>query len=434
LIILIFFMIVDLQPDLSHLDITIYSGSQKGNYYAIAKRTAMTAERKNGKIKNIETRGSMENVEKLEKGKDKGVVQFAIIQDGMPPSKTGELELIARITSSETVFFLGPNADSINNISDLRGMHIGIGPEGSGTAHLAGQIFSSPGLEKLSVKLSNHPIAEQIGMLRKGMLDLAIIVIAENASIIEDAVRKHNMQIASFRQCESLAKRLLYLRTGTINAGYYDPLLNLPKRDKKVLRVDTLVVGNGTAGRSDTVGILTILNELYPRLINYNRNTPNMTGMAVSEDARRFMNNRGPEVLDRYAPKLANYIPLGTLVQFAMIISILFNIMGGGNRFCLWRIDAARIRIENRMKGFFGQDIVFDEISKLQPLKKHNYETAVPDLQGIIDEFEALLARCRKQSQSMLVPMGKEMGYRYQEEIIGSRLVALRSYFRKLNG
>lgn len=433
LIIMLFFFFIDLNPDLSHLDIKIYSGSEKGNYHAIALRAAKNAIKKGGKIENRVSQGSMSNIKMLIDGKESSTPQFAFVQNGILPLESEQLELIARLTFSETVFFLGPNAGAITNISDLNNMHIGIGAAGSGTEHLARQIFSSPGFKNLKIKLSNLSIENQINLLRTGSLDLAIFVIAENASIIEEAIATHHMQIATFMQAESIAKRLPYLHTGTIHAGYYDPLRNIPPRDITVLQVDTLIVGNGTAMRSDTTGLLMTLNELFPNLINYNRNTPNMSGMILSEDARRFYNNQGPEVLDRYAPLLVNYIPLGTLVQFAMIISILFNIMGAGNRFCLWRIDVHRIKLENSIREFFGTSIIFDEIKKVQPLNRHDETTSSDELQSIIDELEILLTRCRKQSQSFLVPMGKELGYRYQENIIENHLASLRAYSRKLN-
>jgi hypothetical protein len=45
-----------------------------------------------------------------------------------------------------------------------------------------------------------------------------------------------------------------------------------------------------------------------------------------------------------------------------------------------------------------------------------------------------LLDRCRAQSQSPLVPMGQEMGYRYQEVLIVEMLYGLRKFREKLEG
>ena len=46
--------------------------------------------------------------------------------------------------------------------------------------------------------------------------------------------------------------------------------------------------------------------------------------------------------------------------------------------------------------------------------------------------LEALTERCRRQSLSILVPMGEEMFYRYQETLIAELLYALRLYRDRL--
>ena len=44
----------------------------------------------------------------------------------------------------------------------------------------------------------------------------------------------------------------------------------------------------------------------------------------------------------------------------------------------------------------------------------------------------ALAERCRRQSLSVLVPMGEEMSYRYQETLIYDLITALRLYRDRL--
>ena len=46
--------------------------------------------------------------------------------------------------------------------------------------------------------------------------------------------------------------------------------------------------------------------------------------------------------------------------------------------------------------------------------------------------LNALAERCRKQSLSVLVPMGEEMSYRYQETLIADLITALRLYRDRL--
>ncbi len=48
--------------------------------------------------------------------------------------------------------------------------------------------------------------------------------------------------------------------------------------------------------------------------------------------------------------------------------------------------------------------------------------------QSITDRLETLYDRCRKHSLSVVVPMGGEMAYRYQEELIMDLLQVLRAF------
>lgn len=59
-----------------------------------------------------------------------------------------------------------------------------------------------------------------------------------------------------------------------------------------------------------------------------------------------------------------------------------------------------------------------------------------PDARAQVDELvlslSALSQRCRRQSLSLLVPMGEELSYRYQERLIAATLRALRLYRDRL--
>jgi hypothetical protein len=410
-ILALFFLIIEFSPDLSHLRTTLYSGSRDGNYFAIAQRITELAGERGGRVGNVESRGSIENIERLAAERRAGRACFALVQGGLTVPRDAGLELVAKLTTDETVFFIGPEADRIRNIADLRGLSVGAGPVGSGTDSLARRIFDLPELSALAVRLSNHGMTEQLEMLAARRIDLGIFVIADDAAFIKSAIKSHGMQIADFLQYESLADRLPFLKPGKISMGYYDPVANVPARDKYALRVHTLVLSNGIAPRTHTIGMLETLSDLYPGLVEYNRSRPNRTGIPYAHAAADFMKNGGPELLDRYAPVLSDLVPLGIVIQLAMALSILFNVMGAGNRFLLWRIDVNRCLIEEDMRRAFG--------GGSGPLAMpYNGETGGKSPREIRSDLEKLLERCRRNAKSMLVPMGQEMAYRYQENLI----------------
>ncbi len=423
------FAVVDLDPDLGHLDVGIASGSPQGNYHAVVERLALEAEERDGHIENLTSRGSIENLQRLSAAVESCEVRFALAQDGLPWPEDGSLELVARLPESETVLFLGRDADTVNVVADLSGRRIGIGPEGSGTDQLARQLFASRGLRELDVTLVNLSLDDQMAQLRSGALDLGVFVMVADADLIDRAVREEGLTLASFEHARSIAGRLPIVRSEVMPAGYYDPFLVLPAERRNVLVVDTLLLGNGCATRTETMGLLQLLETVYPELVDHNNRLANQTGLPESDAAKTYFANGGPELLDYYVPWLANVIPLSNLIQLSLLVSVLLNLMTFGHKFRLWRIDALRVGLENRLQALFGT-AVSEEVREF-PVRGFDQHQRT-DLDHLIEDFDELRVTCRNQSLSWLVPMGQEMSYRHQETLIIERLVALNTFRDRL--
>jgi len=423
------FAVVDLDPDLGHVDTRILSGSPKGNYYAVVDRLSQEAASRDGDLDNVSSRGSIENIRRLAEASGSCEVAFGLAQDGIPWPEEGPLEMVARLPESETVLFLGKDAANVSVVADLAGRRIGIGPPGSGTDQLARQLFDSRGFHDLDVELVNLPIDEQMTRLKAGTLDLGVFVILADADYIDRAVREDGLTIASFKHAKSIAGHLPIVRSEVMPAGFYDPFLVLPAEPRNVLVVDTMLVGNGCASRAETMGVLSLLETVYPDLVDHNRRIPNSLGLPRNDAARTYFENGGPELLDIYVPWLANIIPLSNLIQLSLAVSVLLNLMTLGHKYRLWRIDNVRVGLENRLQALFGTSVS-------EQVRDHGTQGFTPeerqDLDHLIEDFDALRVTCRKHSVSWLVPMGQEMFYRHQETLIIERLSALNAFRDRL--
>ncbi len=205
----------------------------------------------------------------------------------------------------------------------------------------------------------------------------------------------------------------------------------LPAQDKRVLRVETLVLGNRCASRSATIDMLNVLERRFPDFVRFNKDTPNATGLDLSPTAKGFFEHGGPELADEYAPWLVDVMPPANWAYVVMGISLLFNAMGAGHRFRLWRIDDARVKLESELSPLFGPNVTLGDISRTQPEGKLTRKDVKDTVLSLIAQLETLAARSRRQSLSVLVPMGQEMAYRYQEEIIYQTLAVLRDFVRR---
>ena len=426
---------LEIGRDLSRLHVGVLSGAREGNYHAVVDRMAAAAGVRHGIVTNVESAGSVENLAKLARASGGACdVAFALIQDGAliqgpsSSSSSSSLELLGRLPRAESVLFLGAHADDIADFASLRGMRIGIGPEGSGAAKIAREILQSRDFDTLGLTLSTHPLVEQLDLAAKGELDLAVVVMDEDAPLVDAAVRERGLQIAGFAHADVLLSRVAHVHVGRIGAGHYDPVRVLPAADKTVLQVDTLLVGNGCAGRSKTVALLGVVTDVFPDFVRANVSAPNASGLPLSSAAKSYFENDGPEVFDEYAPWLVDIMPAGKWVYIVTALSLLFNAMGFGHRFQLWRIDAARVQLEGELTGAFGPATTLGDIERMPG---HASAETLATCERIVHDLEALAQRSRKQSLSILVPMGQEMAYRFQEDIVHQTLATLRAFLKR---
>ena len=64
-------------PDLSQVKVAFLSGSKDGNYYSIVAKVAAQARIQRGRIENLASAGSVENIERLAAAKKTCSIQFA---------------------------------------------------------------------------------------------------------------------------------------------------------------------------------------------------------------------------------------------------------------------------------------------------------------------------------------------------------------------
>jgi len=288
-------------------------------------------------------------------------------------------------------------------------------------------------LAELDIKLSTQPLDQQLAMLERGDLDLGAVVMEPDAALIVQAVRDRKLQIVDIASAESLAHRLSSARAGIIKAGYYDPVRGFPPTDKHVIQVDTLLIGNGCAKESVTQGVITAFTREFPDLIRVNREQANLTGLQFATAAQSYYDDQGPDRVGEYVPWLIDIMPTARWVQLIFVFSMLFGAQAVWHRFRLWRLDGERVRIEGEISRLFPPALTPAEIAEMKPEGRYRTPEMKARVHGLIAELEQFSGRCRRQSLSMLVPMGQEMNYRYQEGLVAEWLHALRKFRDKLD-
>jgi TRAP-type uncharacterized transport system substrate-binding protein len=406
--------------DYGYLHASILTGSEGAYYYVLATHLADRASRKRGSLTVIPTAGSIENAQRLARKEANCSEKFALIQDGVPVAPDSGLELLGRLPEPESLLLLGRQDRAFATFADLRGVSVGIGPEGSGTAYLMHRLFEDADLRGLDVRLSNHDLLEQARLVAEGKLDLAAMVIQENAEFVHTIISRNGLDIVSPRDIEGLVGRYPWLSLGVIPAGRYDLVRPIPATDKRVAHVATLVAANACAHRADRVALLMLLEAELPRFLRSNppSSISPATVLPLAPSAHQFFVSGEPELADQYFPWLVNILSPIYWVYLFMAVTILFNACNTYHRFRLWRIDATREKLEMALKELVQPGLTHPQMRAAAGDRAMAAPEKRAAAQEIMERLADLRARCQRHTSSFFTPMGAEIFYRYQQTMI----------------
>jgi uncharacterized protein len=130
----------------------------------------------------------------------------------------------------------------IDDLQELRGMRIALGPGSVGTERLARLLFDLNGISAENSEFVALAPAEAVDGLHDGTLDAAFFVGAATEEIILPLLRDPALDIVTLRRADAYANRYRFLTTLTLPEGMIDLEENLPSAEKKLLSAVANVV------------------------------------------------------------------------------------------------------------------------------------------------------------------------------------------------
>ncbi len=433
LLVILGLSLFDFAPDFSYLDTTVLSGSPNGRYYRTTQQWLEHANARHGNLRNQSSKGSVDNLVQLVAHAKDCEVEFALIQQGLSVPKNASLTLLGVLPEPESLLIVARTPETLRSLKDLSGLNLGVGPEGSGTTAIARQILRIPDLRKLQPKIHHMPIAKQVEALVRGDIDVGFFVIQRDAKLMYRAIHEHKLHLVALPKIHALAARLPFASVGNIPAGHYHLTENKPPRAVPVLQINTMLVGNDCASRVEVIDLLTVVEEVLPGFVRYNQNHTHQTGLVLHTQAREFYAQNGADFLSRHLPWLVNLIPPGSWVYIVMAVSVLFNVMNTAHRFTLTQLDTKRSKIEDEIFALFGAHLTLVEITHLRATVQHQNPAFAQQLDKVIRNLKVLLQQTHHRARSLIVPMGQEMAYRYQQEIMNELLAALQNFQHRID-
>ena len=283
--------------------IVMAAGGKDGAYFRFAERYRDLLQEEGITLEIVSTKGSVENLEMLQDHNSD--VSIAFVQTGVADPETSEsLQSLASLYR-EPLWIFYRSADVVDRLTQLLGMRIAMGPEGSGTRMVASQLLKANGVEidpSEQTSLGGNAAATA---LEQGEIDAAFFVAGIDAAYIPRLLKDPEIHLVELAQADAYARQFRFLSTVTIHEGLIDLKQDIPSKDVLLIAPAATLVAHKslhpalvslflkTATKVHQKGDLLSAAGEFP--------TPSLTDLPLSADADRYFRH-GPPVLQRFLP------------------------------------------------------------------------------------------------------------------------------------
>jgi TRAP transporter TAXI family solute receptor len=302
--------------------VVLSTGQENSAYQEFGKKYAAVLARQGIAVELRASPGSMENLKRLQDS-DSGV-DIAFVQSGSTEQAEAERQGLVSLGSlfTEPVWIFLRGHRKVNELSQLKGMRINVGPEGTGVPRLFKRLLDANNIDPAELRLGTLENTPATAALLGGRIDGVVFSSAPDAPLIQMLLQTPGIQLVDFPQAEAYTRRFPFLSHVVLPRGIADLGKNLPARDYHLIAPTATLVA-----REDLHPALVDLFVQSAAVIHggtgwFNAQkafpTASYTEIPVARDAERYYRN-GPTFLERYLPFwLANFFSRMWVVIIAM--------------------------------------------------------------------------------------------------------------------
>ena len=291
--------------------VVISTGQENSAYEEFGRKYAASLSQFGIKVTLKPSLGSQENLQRL--NDPESGVDIAFVQSGSTEHEEAERSGLVSLGSlfTEPVWLFFRESRHLTQLTQLKGMKVNVGAEGTGVPKLFKTLLSVNGLEPGDVKMSQLENTPATVELLAGRIDALVFSSAPDALLIQMLLQTPGIKLFDFTQAEAYSRRFPYLSHVVLPRGIVDLGRNLPPKNVHLIAPTATLVAR---------------EDLHPALIDLfvqsavaihggagwfrkQGEFPNAsyTEIPVVPDAEKFYRD-GPPFLQRYMPFwLANF-------------------------------------------------------------------------------------------------------------------------------
>ena len=316
----------------------IAAGSQGSYFHEVASSYKSALAKEGIFLEIVQTMGALDNLQLVNDGK----ADLALTHDGLIQAKDKpELRSLGSISYEPIWVFRRKGTSVLTDLSQLKGMRVNIGPEGSGVRFLALQLLSLSGVTPHNSKFFDVSPKESMELLNAGRLDVGFFMDPPENPNIKSLFTSSDILEVDLKDAEAFHRNLRYLHVTPLAPSTIDLATAQPTTEFRTVSVTNTVVVNRQLHPAIQYLMLSIMDKAHhaPSLISAEGEFPSDkdVGLPLSDEAEIFY-KKGIPFLSQYLPfELASIVErlAKSLLPFLLIIFPLLKFIPAIMR---WRI------------------------------------------------------------------------------------------------
>jgi TRAP-type uncharacterized transport system substrate-binding protein len=360
--------------------VVLATGQENSAYEQFGKQYQAALAKNDIKVVLAPSLGSQDNLQRLVEGK----VDLAFVQSGSTSEELAARRGLVSLGSlfTEPVWLFLRDSVKVDNLTQLKGLRINLGPEGTGVPKLFRQVLSVNGVEpgELTIgALENTPATME---LLAGRIDGLVFSSAPEAPLIQMLLQTPGVRLFDFSQAEAYTRRLPFLTHVVLPRGIVDLGRDIPSQDYHLIAPTATLVAREHLHPALIDLFVQAATDIHGGTGWFQQQgqfpTPRYTEIPVAREAARYYRD-GPPLLQRYMRFwLANLfermwvvvVPLlALLIPLSKVVPPLY----------VWRI-------RSRVYRWYGQLRAVEQA--LENVQGERREEALSDLLRRLDDIE----------------------------------------------
>jgi TRAP transporter TAXI family solute receptor len=286
--------------------VVLATGQENSAYEEFGRKYAAVLARDGIKAELQRSLGSEDNLQRLIDGK----ADIAFVQSGSTSEAQAERRNLMSLGSlfTEPVWlFLREGKKSrkadIHSLTQLKGLRINLGPEGTGVPRLFRQVLAVNGVEPGQLTISSLENTPATVELLAGRIDGLVFSSAPEAPLIQMLLQTPGIRLFDFRQAEAYTRRLPFLTHVVLPRGIVDLGKDIPAQDFHLIAPTATLVARDDLHPALVDEFVKAATEIHGGAGWFQQQgqfpSPKYTEIPVSREAAKYYRD-GPPFLQRY--------------------------------------------------------------------------------------------------------------------------------------